>query len=121
MAFANGDNETCERSLGDADRAGWRDEHMHSPTWLARFDFYRATGNHQAFESLAVDYVAPVRSFGPAVGVPMPRLVVEGRKAADDPPQVRQWPRPKASMRRFNWACPERLDLDAVVLLRKRC
>ena len=115
MAFANGDNETCERSLvalTEADGA----RHMHSPTWLARFDFYRATGNQQAFESLAVEYVHHFGLSAPQ-WVSLPRLVVEGRKAAETRPSGGTGPKAQG----VNWASPERLDLEAVQLLRKRC
>lgn len=115
MAFANGDNEGCERSLvAVTGPDGAR--HLHSPTWLVRLDFYRAIGNQQAFENLAVEYVHLFGLSAPQ-WVSLPRLVIEGRKGADTRSAATGTPKVQS----INWSAPERLDLDSVTLLRRRC
>ncbi|MFN7666217.1 MAG: hypothetical protein ACK5PH_15465, partial [Inhella sp.] len=115
MAFANGDNENCERSLIELTGPDGA-RHLHSPTWLVRLDFYRAIGNQAAFENLAVEYVHLFGLSAPQ-WVSLPRLVVEGRKVADARAAASGAPKVQA----VNWSASERLDLDGVTLLRKRC
>ena len=59
ISFANADFAQCEEALQritapDGDRG------QHAETWLVLFDLYRATGQQQRFESLAVEYAQPV-------------------------------------------------------------
>ncbi len=55
IRFANGDDGAAEAALLDAlSPAGAHLDHVE--TWLTLFDFYRATGNHGAFESKGIDY-----------------------------------------------------------------
>ncbi|MBP8143957.1 hypothetical protein [Pseudorhodoferax sp.] len=113
IAFANGDNETCERSLTELTQAGGP-RNLHAGTWLVRFDYYRAVGQQPPFEALALEYVHLFGLSAPQ-WYSIPKLVAEGRKhekktapAATKPGGV-------------TWTATERLDLDAVQLLKKRC
>jgi hypothetical protein len=111
IAFANGDNETCERSLVELTHAGGP-RNLHAGTWLVRFDYYRATGQQAPFEALALEYVHQFGLSAPQ-WFSIPRLVAEGRKLE------KKAPAPKPSG--VTWTAPERLDHDTVGLLHKRC
>ena len=60
IRFANGDDAGAEAALLDALAPGGT-RHGHADTWLALFDFYRATGRQAPFESAAIDFA---RNFG---------------------------------------------------------
>ncbi|MFN4117018.1 MAG: hypothetical protein ACK4F7_11045, partial [Inhella sp.] len=111
IAFANGDNETCERSLTELTQAGGP-RNLHADTWLVRFDFYRATGQQAPFEALALEYVHLFGLSAPQ-WFSIPKLVAEGRKSEKKAPP----PKPSG----VSWSAPERLDLDALTLMKKRC
>lgn len=111
IAFANGDNETCERSLIELTQAGGP-RNLHADTWLVRFDFYRATGQQAPFEALALEYVHLFGLSAPQ-WFSIPKLVAEGRKTEKKAPP----PKPSG----VSWSAPERLDLDGLALMKKRC
>jgi ABC-type transporter Mla MlaB component len=112
IAFANGDNDTCERSLLELTQPGGP-RNLHADTWLVRFDYYRATGQQQPFEALALEYVHLFGLSAPQ-WFSIPKLVAEGRKHEK-----------KVSVpirtNGVNWTALERLDRDGVLLLKKRC
>jgi len=110
IAFANADFEQCEQALMALTAPGGaRAEHAES--WLALFDLYRAIGQQQKFEGLALDYA---RQFGWSAPqwFSMPRMVAEA--AGDE--------RPRASRidGQVGWICPALLDADAVARLRSQ-
>jgi len=110
IAFANADFEQCEQALiALTGPGGVRAEHAES--WLALFDLYRAIGQQQKFEGLALDYA---RQFGWSAPqwFSMPRMVAEA--AGDE--------RPRASRidGQVGWVCPPLLDADAVARLRSQ-
>ena len=111
IAFANGDNETCERSLTELTQSGGP-RNLHRNTWLVRFDYYRATGNQQAFEALALEYVH-LFGLSPPQWYSIPKLLIEGRK--------QDKAAPAATPTGVNWTAPERLDLEGLALMKKRC
>lgn len=113
IAFANGDNETCERSLTELTQAGGP-RNLHADTWLVRFDFYRATGQQQSFESLAIEYVH-LFGLSPPQWFSIPKMVAESRKT--EKPVAVAGPKPTG----ITWSSPEVFDLDALALLKKRC
>lgn len=55
MHFANGEDAAAEAALLDA-IAPHSGRHVHADTWLALFDFYRATGQAGRFDALAVEF-----------------------------------------------------------------
>ena len=107
IAFANADFEQCEQSLATlTGRAGSRSQH--AETWLVLFDLYRATGQHQKFESLALDYAQQFGWSAPQ-WFSMPKLVAEA--ASEERP---------TSTRidgQVGWICPPYLDADSVARL----
>ncbi|MDE2147140.1 MAG: hypothetical protein KGJ24_10680 [Burkholderiales bacterium] len=114
IAFANADFTQCEQSLQRiTGPAGPRAQH--AETWLVLFDLYRATGQQQRFESLAMDYAHQFGWSAPQ-WYSLPRLVAE---AAADEPMVSA----AAATRGHGdvgWICPEHLDIDAVARLRSQ-
>jgi hypothetical protein len=114
IAFANGDNESCERCLTELTQAGGP-RNLHADTWLVRFDFYRATGQQPQFESLALEYVHLFGLSAPQ-WFSLPKLVAEGRRQERPAPAAPTGMRPSGA----TWTCPDLLDLEGLALLKKR-
>lgn len=114
IAFANADFGQCEESLKHLTGAGGARQ-QHAETWLVLFDLYRATGQQQRFETLAVNY-AEAFGWSAPQWYSLPQLVADA--AAEDKP------RSSAPVSRspgdVGWACPELLDIDAVARLRSQ-
>ncbi len=110
IAFANADNDTCERSLTELTCPGGS-RNLHAETWLVLFDFYRATGQQGKFESLALDYAQQFGLSAPQ-WFSMPKMVAE---------QQRKVRPPKGSPGAVCWSAPAYLDAEAVQQLRARC
>lgn len=111
IAFANADFSQCEQSLQqitapDGPRA------QHAETWLVLFDLYRATGQQQRFETLAVDYAQQFGWSAPQ-WYSLPKLVSDA--------VAEERPAPSARIGGdVGWVCPELLDIDAVARLRSQ-
>ncbi|HSV71215.1 MAG TPA: hypothetical protein VLI72_13985, partial [Methylibium sp.] len=114
ISFANAEFESCERSISDlispqGDRAN------HAETWLVLFDLYRATGQQQPFENLALDYV---QRFGwsPPQWFSIPQLVAQeaSLQAATKAPSALR------SDGAIGWVAPGQLDIDGVMTLRAK-
>jgi hypothetical protein len=114
IAFANADFDLCEQSLSTLTAAdGARAQH--AETWLVLFDLYRAIGEHQKFEALALEYAGRFGWSSPQ-WFSMPKLVAEAAEAA-----ALEAPLPSAAARaedQRGWVCPERMDIEAVTKLR---
>jgi len=109
IAFANADFPLCERLLQRMTAPGGARAH-HAETWLVLFDLYRAIGQQQRFEALALEYAQQFGWSAPQ-WYSLPRLVAD---AAVEPPV-------SAAARvagEVGWSCPERLDAAAVARLR---
>jgi hypothetical protein len=110
IAFANADFALCERALQQLiAETGVRAKH--AETWLVLFDLYRATGQQQRFESLALDYAQHFGWSAPQ-WFSLPKLVADA--VADE--------RPRAAMVAgdVGWVCPAMLDVDALARLRSQ-
>ncbi len=120
IAFANADFNQCEEALQRITQFGgtrWQ----HAETWLVLFDLYRATGQQQRFESLAVEYAQQFGWSAPQ-WYSLPKLVAEA--------QAEEAAQSKASGSRSNssardhgdvgWLSPEHLDTEAVGRLRSQ-
>ena len=112
IAFANADFDQCERSL-DALTAVHGPRAQHGETWLVRFDLYRATGQQDKFEALALDYAQRFGWSAPQ-WFSLPRLVADA-VAEQRPTNKRSEPGDSVG-----WVCPEVLDADAVARLRSQ-
>lgn len=114
IAFANADFAQCEEALQRITASGG-ERSQHAETWLVLFDLYRATGQQQRFESLALDYAQQFGWSAPQ-WYSLPKLVAD---AIADEPVV-----PSALSRSgpgdVGWVCPDFLDLDGVARLRSQ-
>ncbi len=124
IAFANADFTQCEEALQRITQFGgtrWQ----HAETWLVLFDLYRATGQQQRFESLAVEYAQQFGWSAPQ-WYSLPKLVAEAQ--AEEPTREARGTSGSAGDRAqgdaardhgdIGWICPEHLDTDAVGRLR---
>ena len=113
IAFANADFELCEQSLSAL--TGYNGSRaQHAETWLVLFDLYRAIGQQQKFESLALDYAQQFGWSAPQ-WFSMPKLVAEAASSSNED-------RPKTARidGQVGWICPEWLDPEAVAKLRSQ-
>ena len=114
IAFANADFAQCEDALQRITGPGGA-RAQHAETWLVLFDLYRATGQQQRFESLALDYAQQFGSSAPQ-WYSLPKLVADA--LADEPLATHG-----ASTTLGGdaaWICPEQLDVEAVARLRSQ-
>jgi hypothetical protein len=111
IAFANADFGQCEEALQRVTQYGG-ERAQHAETWLVLFDLYRATGQQQNFESLAVEYAQRFGWSAPQ-WYSLPKLVAEAKN--DEPFS------PAGISTRdqgdIGWICPEHLDIEAVARL----
>ena len=112
IAFANADFESCEQSLAALTSPGGA-RAQHAETWLVLFDMYRAIGQHEKFENLALDYAQQFGWSAPQ-WFSMPQLVAEAASLDEN--------KPRASRvdGHVGWVCPEIVDGEAVAKLRSQ-
>jgi len=115
IAFANADFTQCEDALTrltsqDGARA------QHAETWLVLFDLYRATGQQQRFESLAMEYAQQFGWSAPQ-WYSLPKWVSD---AATDDSLPAASDTTQGSNTDIGWICPMHLDIDAVSRLRSQ-
>jgi hypothetical protein len=108
IAFANAEFEPCEQMLGELTGPGGA-RAQHAETWLVLFDLYRAIGERQKFESLALDYAHQFGWSAPQ-WFSLPQLVAEA--ASEERPST---PHIEGQV---GWVCPAVVDADAVARLR---
>ncbi|HET7865856.1 MAG TPA: hypothetical protein VFL86_15760, partial [Burkholderiaceae bacterium] len=119
IAFANADFEQCERTIRALISPGGTRQ-QHAETWLVLFDLYRAIGQQQSFESLALDYV---HQFGwsPPQWFSLPKLVADS--AASSSERKGSGGSAAGSARAdgaVSWASPESIDAEGVARLRSQ-
>ncbi len=114
IAFANADFTQCEQALQRITGLGGP-RAQHAETWLVLFDLYRATGQQQRFESLAMDYAHQFGWSAPQ-WYSLPKLVAD---AAVDEPAVNVAAATQGHGD-VGWVCPEQLDIEAVARLRSQ-
>ncbi len=107
IAFANADFEQCENALGTLVGQGGARE-QNAETWLVLFDLYRATGQQNKFESLAMDYAQQFGWSSPQ-WFSMPKLVADA--AADEPSGAAR------VVGQIGWVCPAVVDPEVVAKL----
>lgn len=112
IAFANADFTQCEEALQRITGAGSA-RAQHAETWLVLFDLYRATGQQQQFESLAMDYAQQFGWSAPQ-WYSLPKLVADA--LAEEPMASHR----DSAMGDVGWICPEVLDIEAVARLRSQ-
>jgi hypothetical protein len=115
IAFANADFGQCEDALARITTAGGP-RSQHAETWLVLFDLYRATGQQQRFESLALEYAQQFGWSAPQ-WYSLPKLVAD---ALADEPIVTSNTSTRVSSGDVGWVCPDILDIEAVGRLRSQ-
>ena len=113
IAFANADFGPCEEALQRITGMGG-ERSQHAETWLVLFDLYRATGQQQRFESLALDYAQQFGWSAPQ-WYSLPKLVADA--LADEPILTSTASRSHGDV---GWVCPDILDIEAVARLRSQ-
>ncbi len=104
IRFANSDDAGAESALLEA-LAPQGPRHGHADTWLALFDFYRATGAADAFERAALDFAREFGRSAPqwfSIPAQLARMAVPEQPAESRPE------------RRSDWAAPALLGARAV-------
>jgi hypothetical protein len=122
IAFANADFNQCEEALQRITQYGgtrWQ----HAETWLVLFDLYRATGQQQRFESLAVEYAQQFGWSAPQ-WYSLPKLVAEAQAEEAAHSSAGAGSSKSATGARdhgdVGWLSPEHLDTEAVGRLRSQ-
>ena len=114
ISFANADFAQSEEALRRLTGPGGA-RALHAETWLVLFDLYRATGQQQRFESLAMDYAQQFGWSAPQ-WYSLPKLVAD---ALADEPLTTHGGLPAATGD-VGWISPEQLDTEAVTQLRSQ-
>ena len=112
IAFANADFTQCEEALQRITGASGA-RAQHAETWLVLFDLYRATGQQQRFESLALEYAQQFGWSAPQ-WYSLPKLVADA--LAEEPLATNS----DSTVGDVGWICPELLDIEAVARLRSQ-
>ncbi len=109
IRYANADNEGAESGLLEVlERHRQDDPQQQLELWMTLFDLYRATGQQDRFESLAIDFAAQYSRSAP-LWFSLPEQL--GMKAAAPAPA-------DAPVRRdFSWNAPQRLAVSSVAAL----
>ncbi len=107
IRFANGDDEGAEAGLLEVlSPTGSR--YQHEETWFTAFDLYRATGKHDRFESLAIDYASKFNRSAPT-WFSMPDMV--GKLAQTNPGLVGE------SGHKADWRSPASFGIQTLAAL----
>ena len=108
IRFANGDHAGAESGLLDVLAQHQQDDPAQQlEIWMTLFDLYRATGQHDRFDTLAIDFAAGFSRSAP-LWFSMPEQL-----------GLVQEESPKAGMARrdFSWNAPARLTVSSVAAL----
>lgn len=110
IRYANGDHEGAESGLMQVlEQHRQDDPEQQLELWMTLFDLYRATGQQDRFESLAIDFAAQYSRSAP-LWFSLPEQLgvqVSSSKAAGDAPGRRE----------FSWNAPQRLAVSSVAAL----
>ncbi|MEP6559361.1 MAG: STAS domain-containing protein, partial [Burkholderiales bacterium] len=111
IRFANGDYEGAEAALAALIAPGA--EGVDRPSiWLALFDLYRATGQQERFESIALDFAARFGRSEPVWFAFADALEAGSGQGSLAPPA-----KAAAPARAFGWSAPEVLTAKALATL----
>ncbi|KJA10756.1 hypothetical protein RP29_09370 [Acidovorax temperans] len=110
IRYANGDHEGAESGLLQVlEQHRQDDPEQQLELWMTLFDLYRATGQQDRFESLAIDFAAQYSRSAP-LWFSLPDqlgLQVSSSDPAGDAPGHRE----------FSWNAPQRLAVSSVAAL----
>ncbi|BEU95127.1 STAS domain-containing protein [Acidovorax sp. DW039] len=109
IRFANGDYEGAESGLLEVLQQHRQDDpEQQFDLWMTLFDLYRATGQHDRFDALAIDFAAQYSRSAP-LWFSLPEQL--GLAAAAS--EVAEGP----ARRDFSWSAPQRLAVSSVAAL----
>jgi len=116
IRFANGDHAGAESGLLDVLAQHQQDEpEQQLEIWMTLFDLHRATGQHDRFDALAIDFAAQYSRSAP-LWFSMPQQL--GMAVAVAPVAGGAAAVPVAAMRRdFSWNAPPTLAVSSVAAL----
>jgi ABC-type transporter Mla MlaB component len=107
IRFANGDDAGAEAGLLEVlNPQGAR--HNDEETWYTAFDLYRATGKHDRFESLAIDFASKFNRSAP-IWFSMPDMV--GALTSKEPAA------PTTAAHKSDWRSPTNFGLQTLAAL----
>ncbi len=110
IRYANGDHEGAESGLMQVlEQHRQDDPEQQLELWMTLFDLYRATGQQDRFESLAIDFAAQYSRSAP-LWFSLPDqlgLQVSSSDPAGDAPGRRE----------FSWNAPQRLAVSSIAAL----
>ncbi len=107
IRFANGDDGGAEVGLIEAvSTRGQR--HQHEETWLTLFDLYRATGQYDRFESLAIDFASKFNRSSP-MWFSIPDMV--SKMSGSNSPV------PTGGLRKADWKSPAVFGIQSLAAL----
>jgi ABC-type transporter Mla MlaB component len=106
IRFANGDDAGAEAGLLET-LGPQGNRAQHADTWLALFDLYRATGQQDKFENVAIEFVGRFNRSAPQ-WFSMPDMVKQLSKPAA--PNAASGPA-------ADWICPSALGIQTVAAL----
>jgi anti-anti-sigma regulatory factor len=107
IRFANADDDGAEAGLKDAiSPVGQR--YQHEETWLALFDLYRATGQYEKFESLAIDFAGKFNRSAP-MWFSIPEMVGRMGGGSQDAPAE--------GARKSDWRCPAVFGIQSLAAM----
>ncbi|MBO9678529.1 MAG: STAS domain-containing protein [Acidovorax sp.] len=112
IRFASGDHAGAEAGLLDVLAQHAQDEPQQQfEIWMTLFDLYRATGQHERFDALSIDFAARFSRSAP-LWFSIPEQLGMAEPAAAAAPAV-----PAAAARQFSWNAPGTLTAQSVAAL----
>ncbi|ART47216.1 STAS domain-containing protein [Acidovorax carolinensis] len=110
IRFANGDHAGAESGLRDVLAQHEQDDpEQQLEIWMTLFDLYRATGQQDRFDTLAIDFAARFSRSAP-LWFSMPEQLGLASAAATEAA-------PLAARRDFSWAAPSTVAVSSVAAL----
>ena len=110
IRYANGDHEGAESGLMQVlEQHRQDDPEQQLELWMTLFDLYRATGQQDRFESLAIDFAAQYSRSAP-LWFSLPDQLGVQVSSSDEAGDAR-------GRREFSWNAPQRLAVSSVAAL----
>lgn len=106
IRFANSDDQGAEAGLLEA-LGPQGSRHQHEETWFALFDLYRATGQQERFENLAIDFAGKFDRSAP-MWFSIPEMV--SKMVANDKT-------PSEDGQKAHWRCPAIFGIQSLAAL----
>ncbi|MBV7428670.1 MULTISPECIES: STAS domain-containing protein [unclassified Acidovorax] len=117
IRFANGDHAGAESGLLDVLAQHQQDDPEEQlEIWMTLFDLYRATGQHDRFDTLAIDFAAQYSRSAP-LWFSMPQQLGMAPAAAAAGPGATGAVPAGAARRDFSWNAPASLAVSSVAAL----